>query len=102
MSVVRISRGSFAPENYEKVKARLEASQESLVPAIKDLNGLLHFYTGIDPVSNTMINVSVWETLADARQMESLAPMLALAGEFVQIGVSFERPIMNYDTLWDM
>lgn len=102
MSVVRISRGSFAPENYEKVKARLDASQESLLPAIKELNGLLHFYAGIDPVSNTMINVSVWETLADARQMESLAPMLALAGEFVQIGVSFERPIMNYDTLWDM
>lgn len=102
MSVVRISRGSFEPENYEKVKAKLDASQEVLVPSIKRLNGLLLFYAGIDPTSNTMINVSVWETLADAKQMETLAPMQALAGEFTQLGVRFERPIMNFDTLWEI
>lgn len=56
MSTVRSSRDSFEPEAYEKVKARLDASQEALVPALKKLNGLHHFYAGIDPVSNTMIN----------------------------------------------
>ena len=30
MSIVRSSRGSFEPEAYEKVKARLDASQEAL------------------------------------------------------------------------
>ncbi len=102
MPVVRISRGSFAATDYEKVKIRLTTSQESLVPAIKKLNGLLHYYTGIDAVSNTMTNVSVWRSLADAKQMETLVPMLALAKDFTQMGVTFERPIINYETIWEI
>ena len=102
MPVVRISKGSFRAEDFEKVKARLDASQESLLPAISGLNGCLHYWAGIDFTSNTMINVSVWKTLADARQMETLAPMLALAREFVQLGVVFEWPINNYVTLWEI
>ena len=100
MPVVRISRGSFKPENFEQVKARLDASQTALVRPIRELNGLLHYYAAIDPISNTIVNVSIWETLSDARQMETLTPMLALAAEFIQLGVSFERPISNYETLW--
>jgi hypothetical protein len=42
-----------------------------------------------------MVNVSVWRSLTDARQMETLAPMSALADEFSQLGVNFERPIVN-------
>ena len=102
MPVIRISRGSFKPEDYDQVKARLAASEATLAPAITSLPGLLHYYAGVDSLSNTMVNVSVWESLAAARQMETLAPMLALAGEFSQLGVSFERPIINYDLLWEL
>lgn len=102
MPVIRISRGSFQPERYEIVKAHLTQSQETLIPAIRQLNGLLHYYVGIDPVSNTMVNVSIWQSLADAKQMETLAPMLALAKEFIDLGVTFERPIINYDTVWEI
>jgi hypothetical protein len=102
MPVVRISRGAFPPERYESVKARLTQSQETLIPAIRQLNGLLHYYAGIDAVANTMINVSVWQSLADSKQMETLAPMLALAKEFIDLGVTFERPIINYDTVWEI
>lgn len=102
MTVVRISRGSFQPEAYETVKERLTQSQASLIPAIRELNGLLHYYAGIDAISNTMINVSVWQSLADAKQMETLAPMLALTKEFIDLGVTFERPIINYDTVWEI
>lgn len=102
MPVARISRGSFQPERYELVKARLTQSQETLISAIRQLNGLLHYYVGIDPVSNTMVNVSIWQSLADAKQMETLAPMLALAKEFIDLGVTFERPIINYDTIWEI
>jgi hypothetical protein len=49
-----------------------------------------------------MINVSVWQSLAEAKQMETLAPMLALAKEFSQMGVNFERPIINYDVVWEI
>jgi hypothetical protein len=102
MPVLRISRGSFKPEDYERIAARLEESRKTLVPAITKLNGCLHYWAGIDRASSTMVNVSVWKTLADARQMETLAPMLALAGEFVKLGVVFERPISNYETLWQV
>ena len=102
MPVVRLSRGSFAEGDYARVRARLEQSQASLVPAIRQLRGCLHYWAGIDATSNTMVNVSIWESLADARQMETLAPMLALAKEFTTIGVTFERPIVNYDSLWQL
>jgi hypothetical protein len=100
MPVVRISRGSFAPERYEEVKLRLDASQESLIPAIRKLAGCLHYWAGIDRESSTMVNVSVWQSLADAEQMQTLAPMRALAEEFSRMGVRFERPIVNYQALW--
>jgi hypothetical protein len=99
-SVVRISRGSFAPEKFEAIEARLAAARTSLVPAIRKLDGCLHYFAAIDRESSSMVNVSVWRSLADARQMQSLGPMLALAEEFTREGVSFERPIINYETLW--
>lgn len=73
-----------------------------MLPAISALTGCLHYWAGIDSTSNTMVNVSVWETLADAKQMETLAPMLALGREFVERGVVFDRPIHNYVTLWEL
>jgi hypothetical protein len=32
--------------------------------------------------------------------MATFAPMLELAKEFTALGVRFERPILNFDTLW--
>ncbi|WP_206175271.1 hypothetical protein [Variovorax sp. RKNM96] len=84
------------------VRDRLAHAQSSLVPAIEALHGCLHFWAGADPASNTMVNISVWATLEDARQMETLAPMLALASEFASLGVQFERPITNYQSLWEI
>jgi hypothetical protein len=100
MPVVRISRGSFAPEKYEAIRARLEAAQTSLIPAIRQLGGCLHYFAAIDRGSSSMVNVSVWRSLADAQQMQTLGPMLALAEDFTREGVRFERPIINYETLW--
>jgi hypothetical protein len=34
--------------------------------------------------------------------MATFAPMLALAEEFTAIDVRFERPIPNFDTLWQI
>lgn len=100
--VVRISRGSFEASRYGEIEQRLRDSSQSLIPAIRKLPGMLHYYVGIDRESSTMVNVSVWESLAAAQQMASLEEMLALAGEFVAMGVTFERPIINYDTLWQL
>ena len=99
--VLRLSRGSFPAEKYIIVRDRLRSAQSSLIPAIKALRGCIHFWAGVDPVSNTMVNISLFATLDDAKQMESLAPMLALATEFMSMGVQFERPITNYESLWE-
>ena len=102
MSVVRISKGSFPADAYDEVRRRLDESQQRLVPAIRALDGLVSYYAGADRASNTMVNVSVWESMDAAEQMSSLPEMLALAGDFVALGVVFERPIVNYDSLWQI
>jgi quinol monooxygenase YgiN len=96
---VRISRGAFDADVYEEVKARLDSSQESLIPAIKELPGVLDYYAGIDASSGTMVNVSVWDTGEHAQAMASLPEMLALRESFDPLGVRFE-PIVNYEVLW--
>lgn len=100
--VLRLSKGRFAADRYAIVRQRLDDAQQTLMPAIRALGGCLHFWAGVDPVSNTLVNISVWASLEDARQMDTLAPMRALAGEFTELGVAFERPIANYETLWEV
>jgi hypothetical protein len=102
ISVVRISRGSFAAERYEDIRRRLASAESSLAPAIRELSGCLHYFAAIDRESNSIVNVSIWRSLADAQQMQTLAPMLELAEEFTREGVRFERPIVNFDVLWEL
>jgi hypothetical protein len=75
--VIRVSRGRFAPEKYRTVINLIEESAASLVPAIQELHGLLYYHAAVDPTTSTVVNVSIWESMADARQMETLPPMLA-------------------------
>jgi hypothetical protein len=64
------------------------------------MNGLIEYYAGADESTSSLTNVSVWQTLEDARQMERFQPMLDLGKAFVEAGARFERPIMNYSSLW--
>jgi hypothetical protein len=73
-----------------------------LAPAIRELSGCLHYFAALDRESNSIVNVSIWRSLADAQQMQTLAPMLELAEEFTREGVRFERPIVNFDVLWEL
>jgi hypothetical protein len=100
LPVVRISRASFPAERSAEVRRRLAASQQSLVPALRALPGCLDYFAGIDPASSTLVNVSVWRTLAEAKRLDDFEPMRKLASEFTQAGVVFERPVLNYETLW--
>jgi hypothetical protein len=99
LAVVRLSRGAFPPEKADEVRAKLEEGRASLEPALRQLRGLLHYYVAVDEQASTMINVSVWTGLAEAKQMDTLAPMLAQRGAFTKLGVRFD-PIRNYPTLW--
>ena len=102
MSVIRISLGRFSPESCEKIKRMLDESQNTLIPAIRTLSGNIAYFVGIDEENNTMTNVSIWETIEDAKQMASLKAMADLGKLFVESGVQFERPITNHQALWQL
>ena len=99
---VRISRASYAAALHPQVGAKLDSSSESLIPALRRLPGCVSFFAGADAVSNTMVNVSVWDTLEHAEALTSLPEMTTLAKEFVQLGVAFERPVVNYEVMWQL
>ena len=99
MPIVRISRGTFASEQYEEVRRLIDESAGPLVPALKQLRGLLYYHAGVDPATNTVINTSVWTDIDAARQMDTLAPMLAQRPILERAGVRFDR-IANYEPLW--
>ena len=99
--VVRVSQGFFSADLRSQVQAKLEAGRPSLDPALRALPGLLHYYVAIDPVSNSVVNVSVWTSLEAAQQMNDLAAMRVQRDAFIALGVRFE-PIRNYAGLWSI
>ena len=98
-TVVRISRGSFETAKLEQVKDGLNAWRSRLEPALRALDGLIHYYVAVDEATNSLTNVSVWVTLENAKQMETLAVMQEQRETFVALGVDFD-PIRNHTTLW--
>jgi hypothetical protein len=75
-------------------------AESILLPGIRAMHGCRGYFAGSDPVTSSLSNVSIWNTLEDAKQMERFQPMLDLAKRFA--GATFERPIMNYATLWQL
>jgi hypothetical protein len=71
-----------------------------LRPGIEAMAGLLAYYVGADEATSSLTNTSVWDTLEHAKQMDRFQPMLDSGKRFAAEGATFERPIMNYSTLW--
>jgi hypothetical protein len=99
MPVVRISKGAFDIAALAEAERLLAASESALREPLQQLHGLLHYYVGIDRERGYLTNVSVWETLEDAHQMDSLQAMLAQRPILEAAGVQFEA-ITNHETLW--
>jgi hypothetical protein len=100
--VIRISIGKFDADKAAVVEEKLRESRARLEHGVRAMNGFIAYYVGIDRSNNAMHNVSTWETNADANQMATFAPMIDLAAEFNALGVRFDRPILNCDTLWQL
>ena len=98
--VIRISLGFFDADKALLLEAKLAETRERLEPDVRALRGNLGYYVGIDRANNAIHNVSFWETVDDADQMAAFEPMRALAAEFSALGVRFQRPILNFETLW--
>ncbi len=98
-AVVRVARGSFDPSRFAEVDAVNKKVSEYLIPAIKRLPGLIHWYAGVSP-EGSIVNVSVWDSDEHAAQMGRLKEMAVVArGEMEALGVMF-IPIVNYPINW--
>ncbi len=101
MPVVRISQGSFDTARLADVETLLADSENVLRGPLQDLHGLLHYDVGVDRGHGQLTNVSVWRSLEDAHQMDTLQPMLAQRPLLEGAGVAFEL-ITNHEVLWDI
>jgi hypothetical protein len=90
------------PTRPRSSKPKLIESKAALESGIRAMRGNLGYYVGIDRRNNAMSNVSLWESVEAAEQMTTFRPMLDLAKTFVELGVRFQRPILNFTTLWDL
>jgi hypothetical protein len=99
MPVVRISKGGFEPTNVVDAERLLKESERALRGALTQLPGLLHYYVGIDRERGSLTNVSVWDSLEHAHQMDTLPEMIAQRPILEAAGVAFEV-ITNHDTIW--
>lgn len=102
MPVVRISILRCKPEQFAELRMMMDTSQSVLAAEIGKMKGCLAFFAGADEAISSLTNTSFWETLADAQQLDHFQPMLDLGREFVAKGAIFERPVMNYATLWQI
>ncbi len=98
-AVVRVSRGTFDPGRFAQVDAMNERVSAYLIPAIKRLPGLIHYYTGVSP-EGSIVAVSVWDSDEHATQLNQLKEMIVDArGEAEAAGVAF-TPILDYPIGW--
>jgi hypothetical protein len=100
--VVRVSIIRCAPDKFAGLQQLMIDADKALRPGIEKMRGLLSFYSGADEATSSLTNVSVWTELTAAKQLDTFQPMLDLGKEFVAKGAVFERPIMNYATLWQL
>jgi hypothetical protein len=77
-AVVRVSRATFDPNRFVEVDAMNKKTSEYLGPAITRLPGLIHVYAGVSP-EGLAVQVSVWDTLEHATQLNHLTEMFTPA-----------------------
>ena len=74
-AVVRVSRASYDPSRFAEVDAASKKTSQYIIPAIRRLPGLLHFYAGVSP-EGSIVQVSVWDTEKHAAQLDALKEMV--------------------------
>jgi hypothetical protein len=99
-TIVRVSILRCEPSRFADLKRMMSEAESILAPGIRALRGCRAYVAGTDVMTSSLSNVSIWDTLDDARQMERFQPMLDLGKRFLDAGATFEHPIMNYTTLW--
>src|ERR1700742_875427 len=100
--IVRVSILRCPPDKFAELRQMMIDAERVLRPGIEAMRGLIAFYVGDDEATTSLSNVSLWSDLDAAKQLDHFQPMLDLGKPFVAKGATFERPIMNYGTLWQL
>ena len=98
--VVRVSILRCEPDRFARLYQLMAEAEALLRPGIEAMPGLLAYYAGADEATHSLTNTSVWATLEHAKQLDQFQPMLDSGKRFAAEGATFERPIMNYATMW--
>jgi hypothetical protein len=100
-AVIRVSVIRCDPSQFERLHTIIVESEASLRPGVEALPGFLTYYAGEDAATSSFSNISFWQTVEHAQQMERFQPMLDLAKRAAAAGARFDRPIMNHAILWE-
>ena len=98
-AVVRISRASYDPSRIAEVDAASKKTSAYIIPAIRRLPGLLHFYAGVSP-KGSIVQVSVWDTDQHAAQLDRLKEMVVDGRRDMEAASVTFTPIFNYPIDW--
>lgn len=98
--IVRMSIARCDATRFALLRRMMLDSESVLRPGIEAMPGLLAFYSGVDEAALALTQVSVWDTLEHARQLDSFQPMLDEGKRFAAAGATFERPIINAGSMW--
>src|SRR5262249_14269341 len=67
--VVRVSILRCVPEKFAEFRHMMIEADAVLRPGIESMPGLIHYYAGADEATSSLMNVSIWKTLDNAKQM---------------------------------
>jgi hypothetical protein len=98
-AVVRVSRANFDPARLAEVQEMTVATSRYLIPAIKQLPGLISYHVGTSP-DGSAVHVSVWESDEHAQQMSRLKEMIVDARQAAEKAGATFAPIVNYPIDW--
>ncbi|GAA1965316.1 hypothetical protein [Catenulispora subtropica] len=99
-AVIRISQAVFDHAQFPDVREMSLTTSDFLIPAVKELPGLISFYAGVSP-EGSVVNVSIWDSEEHAKQLDTLTAMVVDARQAAEkAGATFVRPIINYPIDW--
>jgi hypothetical protein len=98
-AVVRVSRANFDPARFAEVQEMTVATGRYLIPAIKQLPGLISYYAGTSP-DGSAVHVSIWESDEHAQQLSRLTEMIVDARQDAEKAGATFIPIVNYPIDW--
>jgi hypothetical protein len=99
-AVFRVALVNLDPARFAEVDALNTRQAEYLIPAIKGLPGLIHWYTGVSQ-DGSMVRISVWDSEEHAVQIDKLKELVVVArGEVEELLGTFTGRVVTYPMSW--